>query len=379
MGGKITGRPVRLALSGYYGFGNSGDEAVLQSILQALDQQGRDQGVRIEPVVLSARPDWTSSAYGVRAAHRMRPQELFRTLSSCDGLISGGGSLLQDATSSRTIPYYLAVLKLAQWLGKPTFVYAQGIGPVERPLFHRMIASVLRRCSYVSVRDAESAALLERMGLDRTRIEVVPDPVMGMKSEENSVRAERLGGKSPVLGVSVRYWRSDRQEIGQLAEALDAVLGRTNAHVRLLPFHLPSDREASEELRNRMAYGRTDRVSLAPDLESPLEMFEEVGRCDALIGMRLHSLIYAAAQTIPVLGISYDPKIDQFLRRLGEEAVGSTDSLDAERVALAAERLLADKAHWQREKSPLVEALKIQAQQPAREIVSFYKRENLKS
>ena len=171
---------VKIALSGYYGFDNSGDEAVLQSILFALQEQGREQGVKIEPIVLSANPEKTSAMYGVKAYHRMKPGSLIRALREADGLISGGGSLLQDATSSKTIPYYLAVLKIAQWLGKPTFIYSQGIGPVSRPMFYGWIRSIFQRCSYVSVRDTESAELLGKMRLPRERITVVPDPVMGL-------------------------------------------------------------------------------------------------------------------------------------------------------------------------------------------------------
>ena len=104
-------------------------------------------------------------------------------------MISGGGSLLQDATGFKSIPYYLGVIKLAQWLGKPTFVYAQGVGPVNRKLFRPFIASVFRRCDYISVRDAESAELLRSMGIPGGDIEVVPDPVMGLKLPEDGVAA----------------------------------------------------------------------------------------------------------------------------------------------------------------------------------------------
>ena len=80
-------------------------------------------------------------------------------------MISGGGSLLQDATSPKTIPYYLGVLKIAQWLGKPTFIYAQGVGPVNRKLFYPMIRSIFRKCTYISVRDMQSGELLQSMGI----------------------------------------------------------------------------------------------------------------------------------------------------------------------------------------------------------------------
>src|SRR5690606_19537470 len=144
--------PVRVAISGYYGFKNSGDEAVLKSILAALEAEGEAQGVRIEPVVLSIDPAQTAAMHGVEAAHRMQPGELFRTLRGCDALISGGGSLLQDATSAKTIPYYTGVIRLAQLLGKPTYIYAQGIGPVQRGWLHPLIRGAMNRSRYISVR-----------------------------------------------------------------------------------------------------------------------------------------------------------------------------------------------------------------------------------
>jgi polysaccharide pyruvyl transferase WcaK-like protein len=103
-------RTVRLVLSGYYGFRNSGDEAVLLGILQALDEAGKARGLRFEPIVLSGDPAWTERQYGVAAVPRMNPTAVWRALLASDGLISGGGSLLQDATGWKSIPYYLGVI-----------------------------------------------------------------------------------------------------------------------------------------------------------------------------------------------------------------------------------------------------------------------------
>ena len=188
--GTISRSQVRrIVISGYYGFRNSGDEAVLRSILLALEEEGAAQGVRIEPVVLSADPAWTSAMYGVESVRRMHPGDLWKALRGSDGLISGGGSLLQDATSAKTIPYYTGVMKLAQLLGKPTFAYSQGIGPVNRRWMDPLIKGVMKRSAYVSVRDVESAALLGRIGVPAERIEVVPDPVMGLPLPAGSAAA----------------------------------------------------------------------------------------------------------------------------------------------------------------------------------------------
>lgn len=363
-----------IVVSGYYGFRNSGDEAVLQSILSALEEEGRAAGIVIKPVVLSIDPECTSRTYGVKAVHRMKLAEVRNAIKNSDGLISGGGSLLQDATGLGSIPYYLGILKLAQWMGKPTFIYAQGIGPVNRKLFRPFIASVFRRCEYISVRDSESAALLHSMGVARDGIQVVPDPVMGLALPEGEAAGAATGSEElPVVGVSVRFWNADRSELAKLAEGLASLCRRCAVHIRFLPFHVPGDDEASrfviEQMGNVAEFGCA--VSTAAETEHPYEMLREVSRCRLLIGMRLHSLIYAASQEVPLLGISYDPKIDHFLSRLASVPVGSSAELDPRIVASQAERLLGEGDAWRSTQASRIHELKREAREPAQRIVEF--------
>lgn len=368
----------KIVLSGYYGFDNSGDEAVLQSILLALQEQGEAQGVKIEPIVLSANPDQTARMYGVRAYHRMKPGTVLQALREADGLISGGGSLLQDVTSAKSMVYYLAILKLAQWLGKPTFVYSQGIGPVNRRMFDGWIRGAFRRCPYVSVRDTESADLLASMRLPRERIEVVPDPVMGLplRGASGSGVPGAAGGAPAgmrTVGVSVRFWNEDRSELEALSRSLAQLLAaRSDVRLRFLPFHLPSDEAASQFVIDRLDGDHGGRVELARGIAHPQDMLEQVAGCDLLIGMRLHSLIYAASQFVPMVGISYDPKIDQFLHRLGMKAAASTASFDADALTAEAQRLLGGREQWAADKRAAIEELKAQAQRPAQRIAAFY-------
>ncbi|GIO35234.1 polysaccharide pyruvyl transferase CsaB [Paenibacillus antibioticophila] len=363
-----------IVVSGYYGFRNSGDEAVLQSILSALEEEGRAAGIVVKPVVLSINPEWTSRTYGVKAVHRMKLAEVRNAIKNSDGLISGGGSLLQDATGLGSIPYYLGILKLAQWMGKPTFIYAQGVGPVNRKLFRPFIASVFRRCEYISVRDSESAALLHSMGVARDGIAVVPDPVMGLALPEGEAAGAATGSEElPVVGVSVRFWNADRSELAKLAEGLASLCRRCAVHIRFLPFHVPGDDEASrfviEQMGNVAEFGCA--VSTAAETEHPYEMLREVSRCRLLIGMRLHSLIYAASQEVPLLGISYDPKIDHFLSRLASVPVGSSAELDPRIVASQAERLLGEGEAWRTTQASRISELKREAREPAKRIVEY--------
>jgi polysaccharide pyruvyl transferase CsaB len=367
----------RVVISGYYGFRNSGDEAVLHAILTALREEGEREGVGITPIVLSANPQETARLYGVEAAHRMRPGELIRTIRSSDALISGGGSLLQDVTGPKTIPYYLAVIKLAQWFGKPTYVYAQGIGPVvRRGLFGPMIRSTLSRCRYISVRDEESKQLLVTLGIGPDAVSVVPDPVMGLGLRLGITESQHDEAvDKPRVGVSVRFWREDRKDLDAVAEGLARLLARTDVMVEMLPFHLPADLEASRYVADRLAESGVgaNRVRVHEGTEHPSEMLCEVARCDALIGMRLHSLIYAATAFVPPVGVTYDPKIDQFLRRLGEAPAGSTESLSPDVLAdhtIEKLQIIDDgKKVWSEQKRGTIERIQQQSREPAQQIV----------
>lgn len=375
--GKTSNRQVRrVIVSGFYGFSNSGDEAVLKSILNALHAEGEAQGVTIEPVVLSGDPAWTTKMYGVEAVPRMSPSVLLREIRRCDGLISGGGSLLQDATGWKTIPYYTGVLALAQMLGKPTFIYSQGVGPVNRGWLFAPIRRVMNKSKYVSVRDDESAALLSRIGVAQGRIEVVPDPVMGLPlpadAQASSAKSSSTDGL-PVVGVSLRHWRKDGADLERAVAALAALAHRRAVRIRFLPFHTPDDTVTSQLVLDRLqAIGLGNSVAeLAAPGDDPQQMLLEVSRCDMMFGMRLHALIYAANQRVPLLGLSYDPKIDQFLNRLGLTAVGTTERLDPEQFAASADSLLSDLDGWRSRHGEAINKLKREAQRPAQQIAAL--------
>lgn len=411
----------KIIISGYYGFKNSGDEAVLTSILYALEEAGQAAGIQITPVVLSIDPEWTTKTYGVEAVHRMKLGEVKKAIQQSDGLISGGGSLLQDVTGLGTIPYYLGVIKLAQWLGKPTFIYAQGVGPVQRGFFHPFIKSVMKKCKYISVRDQQSAAYLQKIGIGQERIHVVPDPVMGfVLPEQVQKHVEHHHGEDrvldqevskdisqdvsqhesqdivedmpqdvikegsqikvtnkvkkvkPVVGVSVRFWNEDRSELLSLAKGLSKLTAEMDVTLKFLPFYFPGDDEASRFVIKHMEHG-AEVASVIGECEHPSEMVQEVSNCDLLIGMRLHSLIYAASQGTPMMGISYDPKIDQFLARLNISPVGSHKELDGNQVASSAVSILSNKEAWLQEHMEYMEVMRRDARVPAHQITQFLK------
>ena len=142
--------------------------------------------------------------------------------------------------------------------------------------------------------------------------------------------------------------------------------------IRFLPFHWPSDAEASQHVIAGLGEFAAS-AEIVRDAAHPQQMLAEVGRCDLLIGMRLHSLIYAASQEVPLVGISYDPKIDQFLHRLNMQPAGSVAALVPEKVAEQAAALLDGKDQWRERTGPLIARLKQEAHRPAQQIIGYFR------
>lgn len=75
-----------------------------------------------------------------------------------------------------------------------------------------------------------------------------------------------------------------------------------------------------------------DRVYFLDDDYSIEELMSIIGNMDVLLGMRLHALIFSALMHVPFLGISYDPKIDNFLALIGQKPSTSVQHMDGEKL-----------------------------------------------
>ena len=170
---------MHIVLSGYYGFDNVGDEAILLSIITALRKSQPD----VVLTVLSNNPEKTAKTYDVQAVNRWQLKEISRVLKKADGFISGGGSLLQDQTGMKTIPYYCIIMRIAKFHKTPVFVYAQGMGPINHPLSRMITKSTLNKVAKITLRDEASKKLLEEIGV-KGAMKLVPDPVMGLDLSE---------------------------------------------------------------------------------------------------------------------------------------------------------------------------------------------------
>ena len=310
----------KIVVSGYYGFDNCGDEAVLMAIVHCLKYLVPD--VRI--TVLSANPAKTRKLHGVSAVNRWNPLKIAFEILTSRLLISGGGSLLQDVTSAKSPEYYLGVITIALILRKKVMIYSQGIGPLAMAKNRAKVTKTLNRCHAITLRDARSAQLLSDLGVRRDT-PVTCDPVMALDREfvDDEAIRDCLGELgiydntkmelNPLLFVAIRSWEDD-SHIAPVAEFLD-IQAREGWDVLLVPTQFPDDTDAIAKLYARM----TTRPYCIDRCLTAHEFLALVAFTDRVFSMRLHGLICAMAAGTPMIGLSYDPKVDAFMEQAGLE------------------------------------------------------------
>lgn len=321
---------ARFVISGYFGFDNAGDEAILAAMVQHL----KECDPACEITVLSGNPARTikTQGQGVRAILRTDLRSVVEALRRSDLFVSGGGSLLQDVTSSRSIPYYLGLVGLAKILGKRVFFYSQGVGPIRGILGRTMVRWICNRVDAVTVRDSESLELLRSLGITKPPITVVPDPVFGLRRIESGTPDKPDTADRPLIGFALREWPAGEGFWKALGAAADELISRLGARVVFIPFQFPRDVEASKRVAGMMR-GEARVVGADCAGEECLhwdKLMALIGSLHLLVGMRYHALVFAAVMGVPFVGISYDPKVSHLLRLLGESEAGNISDLTAD-------------------------------------------------
>lgn len=311
---------MRTLLSGYYGYDNVGDEAVREAITQGLLQ--RDPGMEIR-VLPGSRLNWLGTAF-----------EICRT----DALISGGGTLFQDATSSWSFYYYIGIIWLAKLFGKKVMVFAQGFGPLNNIINRKIAVFTLNRVDGITLRDREAYEELKRLGVTKP-MEVTADPsfllpVPDIIEGKRILTLEGIDSGRRLLGVAIRNV-SQSYFVG-LAKVLDGLMKKYEYQVVFLLFQCPADMDAADRVMRAME----EKSGVVFRVCRPKEMLSLIACMDLLIGMRLHALIFAAMNAVPVIGIAYDPKVISFMQEIGQPCV-EVDSI--EKIQEQAENILTNK------------------------------------
>jgi len=308
----MKSRPARLLLSGYWGFGNFGDEAILRVMVDEWHRRRPDDTL----TVLSAVPQATTIEYGVHALPRADWRVVTGAIHSSDVVVSGGGGLLQTATSLRSLMYYVGIIREAQAANRAAAIFAQGIGPLDfigKQIVRRTCYDIKLAC----VRDESSATLLRSI-LPRVTVRLTADPVFLAKpvpsiaSEAMLAREGLRDLRGELVAVVVRHASFFDRILPQIAALVDRLSMRHGAQVVLLPLQVPDDADAATQVIRRC---KSAPVLMSGGYDLP-EMAAILGRCAAVVSMRLHALIVAATLGVPFIALPYDPKVVALMQSL---------------------------------------------------------------
>ena len=333
-----------ILISGYYGSKNGGDEAMLAAMLETLRELYDD----INFTVISLNPEYTKKRHNVDAVAWLNVWAIVKKILYADLLISGGGSLLQNVTSRRSLYYYLGIIFLAKFFGRKVMLYAQGIGPIRGTLAHKLMNWIVNRVDLITVRDKGSLAELGRLKITKPKIFCTADPVLAIKpvtldaGEKILSRHSLKKAEEKFIGVSVRRWIDWENCRNNLASALDKLSEETGAKIIFLPMQFPEDVKAAKLTAELMKKNCT----VVDEELSTAEILSLVGCMDILISIRLHALIFAGVMGVPMLGISYDPKIERFLDSIDEKPLGTLSEVSVEEIFNGVTKKLAEEKNF---------------------------------
>lgn len=291
---------TKYVISGYIGFDNFGDEAIASVLTSHL------KNLQAEKItVLSSNPAKTAVQYGVNSANYLKfMQPIFES----DVLISGGGSLLQDITSLKSLIYYLAVIVTALVFGKKVIIFAQGFTPFRTQFGKFFTHFILKYCDKIYVRDSKSQEILSNMNIES---EVISDPVFGIEIPHDM---EHKG-----IGVQLRGFHTLTDKFLQnLAQEISVRF--PHQIIQLISLQDSIDLPVLEKFTGMLkTYGITSEIYRNLSTEACIQ---KLSTLEYLIGMRFHSTLVAAKAGVKVLGINYDIKVLNLATNVGFPILG---------------------------------------------------------
>jgi len=292
---------AKVCISGYYGFKNFGDEAILSVLTEHLKEH--------EVTVFSSDPEFTFNTYGVKSVRSFDLKRVVEVIKNTDVLISGGGSLLQDVTSLKSLVYYSLILALGILFNKKVIIFAQGIGPINNKFAQIVVKNLLKQCTLVTVRDDKSLEFLNNWGINA---KLVCDPIYSLSVEP----AQTLD----TVGIQLRDFKTMNynflHKLGMLVSTKFS-----DKKVEIFSLQEAVDLELCKKFEAVLK-------SINPDIKIEIvtdNIIERISKLEYLIAMRFHAILVALKYGVKTCAINYDIKVE----KLAQDANLPLISMDA--------------------------------------------------
>ena len=329
-------KPKNIVISGYYGFNNSGDDMLLRSITQNL----RNERANLNITVLSNKPQKTRADFNVGAVYRFNILSVLYKLFRADLLLTGGGNLIQDETSTKSLLYYLFLMRAARFFGAKNMLYGKGIGPVSRCHNIKRVKKALNRVEMITLREPGSLEVMKEVGIYKPKTHVTADAVFALPPADDKPEIlSELGITRPFAAISIRLWMNNPPDFAeQIANFADFLVEKYNYQIVYVLMFAEQDRPVSERavalMKHKAIIAEFPSDNTDPDRERRL-----LGLSDFALCMRLHGLIYAMEKGVPSIGIVYGTKIKQFMEAMNQAHHLPVEEIQAETLIRFAEEI----------------------------------------
>ena len=336
----------RIALTGWFGSDNLGDELILRTMIETLKTRN------VQPVVVSIRhygeQDDNLKKMHIKqddspkrvhvVVHRSIAQHpgLVRILREVDGMVFTGG-VMQAETSPWNIPFHFSRLQAASMAQCRVAVIGMGVGLVPGRFGRGLACRALRRAEMIVVRDAQSAQRLHRWGL--SDIKIGADPVLRLKPAPTSTGdmkptpADTRDMLSVILrhpnrrGFRTAAAKSRRklpdEMIRSWAKAIDTLAIHLGLSIRLVAFQADRDVLLYQAISD---YLNSEVELTVPTLDTVLST---VADSSLVLTMRYHGAITALLHNRPAVLLDYSPK----MASLAAEGGGWAPIVDPQKIS----------------------------------------------
>lgn len=327
----VSGKKGGYLICGYFGYGNLGDEAVLEAEISAIRKMHP-----LAPItVMSHTKKATSDSYGVSSVNRYSLFGIVRSMKKHDELIFGGGGLLQDATSVRSVLYYCAVLMLAAVFGMKITVLANGIGPLHHKISKMLVKKAVSNADMISVRDRHSSEILKQIGISN-KIFTVSDPASELiPADDGRVKylLEKLGITGKYYVLSLRpSGENDNEFVSSVASACIKISSDYGLKTVIVMMNPIADRKICR-CASKLIPGSAVMEGL-----SAREAAGIIAGAEFTAGTRLHALVFSKAAGKPFFAFAYDPKVKSFAEENGGMGCCEIDGSAGKRLAEAIDK-----------------------------------------
>lgn len=224
--------------------------------------------------------------------------EFFTAVSEADAVVSTGGGFVNDEFEGHALET-LALLRMAQRMGKPTAMFGQGLGPITSARLHAAAMRVLPRLSYLGLR--------ERLGGEKLLNSVGGAPRRCLITGDDAIElALQANGKAPgsAIGLNVRvaaYSGVSHEDAVRIAGVVTRTAGE--AGVGVVPFSI-SIHDQDSDLNSLRLCGLDVESGGASRAQSPADVIDVIGQCAVVVTGSYHGAVLALSQGIPVVALA---------------------------------------------------------------------------